>query len=74
MSTMDKDKKSLWRPPVNRTREQMIVEIMDELNKDALDPLSKHNVLDACIDRAFQAMFPEKKIRVKRKAYIKIDF
>lgn len=52
----------------------MIEEMRDELNKDALSPLSKHNVLDACIDRAYAAMFPGKKIAVKRKAYIKLDY
>lgn len=63
-----------WRPPIHPKREVMIEEMRDELNKDALSPLSKHNVLDACIDRAYAAMFPGKKIAVKRKAYIKLDY
>jgi hypothetical protein len=52
----------------------MITEMRAELNKDALFPLSQHNILDACIDRAYAAMFPEKKMVVKRKAYIKIEY
>lgn len=67
-------RRALWRPPINRSREQMIAEIADKLNKDALDPLSRHNVLDACIDRAYQAMFPDRVAWVRRKAYVKIDF
>jgi hypothetical protein len=65
---------SQWRPPISKKREEMITEMRDELNKDALFPLSQHNVLDACIDRAYAAMFPEKKMVVKRKAYIKIEY
>jgi len=63
-----------WRPPVNKQREAMIEEIRQELNNDALFPLSAHNVLDACIDRAYMVMFPKNKITVKRKAYIKIGY
>jgi hypothetical protein len=52
----------------------MIAEMAQKLNEDALFPLSWHNVLDACIDRAYAAMFPEKPVTVKRKAYIRLEY
>jgi len=63
-----------WRTPIGKQREAMIKEMADKLNDDALLTLSRHNVLDACIDRAYTAMFPDRKVAVKRKVYIKIEF
>jgi hypothetical protein len=64
----------VWRPPISAKRQQMIAEMAQKLNEDALFPLSWHNVLDACIDRAYAAMFPEKPVTAKRKAYIRLEY
>lgn len=53
----------------------MLDEIAEELNKTALFSLSKHDILNMCIDRAYVKMFPNKPISAKkRKKYIRIEF
>ena len=65
----------MYRPPIDNGRINMIKEIAEELNRDALLTLSVHDVLNMCIDRAYQKTFPDRKVCAKkRKKYIKIDF
>ena len=52
----------------------MLEEIAAELNKDSVFPFTKHNVLDAAIDRAYQKTFPEAKGLPKRKKRVTFPF
>ena len=67
-------KEVLYRPPISKRREAMLEEIAAELNKDSVFHFTKHNVLDAVIDRAYEKTFPKAKGMPKRKRYITFPF
>ena len=67
-------KEVLYRPPISKRREAMLEEMAAELNKDSVFPFTKHNVLDAAIDRAYQKTFPEAKGLPKRKKRVTFPF
>lgn len=52
----------------------MLERMAKKFNETALIPVTPHNMLDAAIDRAFSAMFPDVKKLPKRKKFVRIDY
>ena len=64
-----------YRPPVDEPYYVMLLAILKCVNKKALFPLSLHTVLLFCIERAYLACYPDRKIPpTGRPPYHEIDF
>ncbi len=64
---------TIYRPPINEKRQEMLDKIAAKLTADGLLDFSRHNALDAAIDWLYIKMFPGETMS-EHKKFFRIDF